>query len=631
MLEAARSFVRRLTSPQPAAPLESYIRQASDGITREAAKDRAINSLALENLNLKAREREREMTERDNDAELYEMSMMRGTGPWRLPDAERLRAGAAKPLQLGESTSPFVAQGAYGDTELMLQNIDWRRETNLSWLEFTRWGIQQVILIARLRAVKDPMLNRGINVSAQYVFGRGVEITSTDEDANQVLKDWRERNKRVLGHTALADTHRLKFTDGNVFWVNFTDETATGEVNVRLLDALEILDIVCDPDDSSVPWFYRREWIAKEVNPADGTLRVQARKAWYPALKFDPTDYPDTFGPDLPTQWQGIDIQWNARVYHRKCSSVPVWWHFALPLIYPALGMAKAVQRFLEDCMTINNSLAQFSLLLTTKGGQQALQGAKTQLSTTVGPNASLWDQNPTAVAGAIFAGGPGTELKAFETKGAGFDPAKVREYKLQVAMVFGCPESFWADMNTSNLATATSLDRPTELNFSEQQEVWIEDLEELANFQLRCSGMAPSGRLLEAKKKNPAKDAPRATVDFPTIIEADVPAEVAAIVNAMTLGNTMGEVVGTDEKESVRMLGKVIGLPDNDELIEDQYPETGPDAYDPVRKDEPEPEPGAEPGAPGGVPAKPTAKAVKEAMQRVMSMLKLMESKGGE
>ena len=590
-----------------------------------------------------------------------------------MPEADRLRNDPkSTPLQLGESTSPFVAQGAYGDTELMLQNIDWRRETNLSWLEFTRWGIQQVILIARLRAVKDPMLNRGINVSAQYVFGRGVEITSTDEDANQVLKDWRERNKRVLGHTALAETHRLKFTDGNIFWVNFTDETATGEVNVRLLDALEILDIVCDPDDSSVPWFYRREWVAKEVNPADGTLRVQARKAWYPALKFDPANYPDTFGSDLPAQWQGIDIQWNARVYHRKCSSVPVWWHFALPLIYPALGMAKAVQRFLEDCMTINNSLAQFSLLLTTKGGQQALEGAKTQLSTTVGPNADLWDQNPTAVAGAIFAGGPGTELKAFETKGAGFDPAKVREYKLQVAMVFGCPESFWADMNTSNLATATSLDRPTELNFSEQQEVWSEDLVELAKYQLQASSRAPSGKLMEAFKERKATalnlnesgskvplyevpmivDCPRVVsesgrmkynpdptntkqiqvmADFPTIIEADVPAEVAAIVNAMTLGNTMGEVVGTDEKESVRLLGKVIGLPDNDELIEDQYPETGPDAYDPVRKDDPEPEPGTEPGAPGAPPVKPTAKAVKEAMARVMVMLKLMESKGGE
>ena len=38
--------------------------------------------------------------------------------------------------------------------------------------------------------------------------------------------------------------------------------------------------------------------------------------------------------------------------------------------------------------------------------GQQALQGAKQQLSTTVGPSGSIWDQNPTAVNASIFAAG---------------------------------------------------------------------------------------------------------------------------------------------------------------------------------------------------------------------------------
>jgi hypothetical protein len=627
MLEAARSFVCRFTSPPPAAPLESYIRQASDGIRREAALERTNAALANEVLMHRAREADRIRTERENDAELYEMSMMRGTGPWRMPEADRLRNDPkSTPLQLGESTSPFVAQGAYGDTELMLQNIDWRRETNLSWLEFTRWGIQQVILIARLRAVKDPMLNRGINICAQYVFSGDVEITSDDPDAADILKDWRDRNKRTLGHAALADQERLKYTDGNIFWVCFTDEADTGEVNVRTLDALEILDIVCDPDDSSVPWFYRREWIAKVLNPTDGTLQVKATKAWYPALNFNPEDYPEIFAGDRPEVWNGVPILWTARVYHRKCSIVPTW-HFGLPQIYPMLGMAKAVQRFLEDCMTINNSLAQFSLLLTTKGGQQALQGAKTQLSTTVGPNASLWDQNPTAVAGAIFAGGPGTELKAFETKGAGFDPGKVREYKLQVAMGFGLPESWFADMETSSLATAESLDRCTELNFREKQEIWDEDICALGDYQLRVSLGAPSGKLREAKAKKAITAPPKTKTKFPAIVEADIPQQVGAVVNAMTLGNTQGQVIGIDEKAGVSQLYTLLGI-DAAELIEDQYPETGPDAYDPVRKDEQEPEPGTEPGAPGAPPVKPTAKAVKEAMARVMVMLKLMELK---
>ena len=73
-------------------------------------------------------------------------------------------------------TSPLLSAGATGDIELALQNVEWRREINLSWLEFSRWGIQQLILISRLQYIKHPWIQRGINVAANYVFGRGVEV-----------------------------------------------------------------------------------------------------------------------------------------------------------------------------------------------------------------------------------------------------------------------------------------------------------------------------------------------------------------------------------------------------------------------------------------------------------------------
>jgi transketolase len=48
--------------------------------------------------------------------------------------------------------------------------------------------------------------------------------------------------------------------------------------------------------------------------------------------------------------------------------------------------------------------------------------------------------------------------------------------------MVCGVPETFLADVSTGNLATATTLDRPTELVFMEKQEAWREDLTIIAN-----------------------------------------------------------------------------------------------------------------------------------------------------
>jgi hypothetical protein len=565
-------------------------------------------------------------------SELEEAMRMGGAGPWRAPVQQ------SSGVQARESTLPYIAQGAYGDAKLMLQNVEWKRETSLSLLEFTRWGIQQIILIARLRCIKDPMLNRGMNVSAQYVFGRGVEITSEDEAAAQILRDWRARNKSTLGHIALAETHRAKYYDGNIFWMCFTDRTNTGEVNVRTVDAVEIMDIMTNPEDTSEPWYYKREWVQTEFAD-DGSRRNVTRRMWYPALNYEPST------GERFDSIEGVEVNWDAPIYHRKCNA-PGKWHFGLPGVYPALGFASAVKRFLEDCMTIRNALAQFSMLLTTKGGQQAMQGAKTQLSTTVGPNASLWDQNPPAIAGSIFASGPGTELKAFSTKGAGGDPSEVREYKLMVCMVFGLPESFFADMNTSNLATATSLDRPTELNFMEMQEVWREDLVVLATYQLRAALGAASGRLREAIGSRRVQIRERARVqnskgrmvyeaaakddeitvmvNFPSIIEADVPANIASIVNAATFGNKAGEFKGIDEKEAVRLCNQELGI--SEDVLSEQYPDSGPDAYDPTRKKAPEPAVNPATGLPEA-PAVKQSEAVRNALTRVSRALRTWEA----
>ncbi len=653
LLNKLRSLVARPPSSNQTTPdLGTVIRSSSAAILREATKDQAITWLSDQLVQLQAADELRRRSEIEHNAELEEMLAMRGAGPWRMPGAIEKRKPASIEAREG---LPFTAQGAYGDTELMLNNIEWRRETNLSWLEFTRWGIQQIILIARLRCIKDPMLMRGMNVSAQYVFGRGVDITSPDEKAAEILTEWRERNKHVLGQVALSDLERSKYYDGNIFFVCFPDRANTGNVNVRTFDPTEILDILTDPDDASIPWYYHRQWIEKQIDQ-DAAIRDVTRDAWYPALGYDPADKPAAFN--------GNPIKWDSPVYHRKCGAIGKW-RFGLPQCYAALGWAKSVQRFLEDCMTIRNSLAQFSLLLTTKGGQQAMQGLKQQLSTTVGPNASLWDQNPTAVAGSAVITGPGTTMQAFQTKGAGGDPGEVREYKLQVCMVYGLPESFFADMNTSNLATATSLDRPTELNFMERQEIWREDLAVLAQYQLQVSAGAPNGKLREAKNGHSnhlkireakrihngkrwvyeadplASDVVEVMVNFPTIIEADVPTEIGAIVQAMTLGNKAGEVVGIDEREGVRRLYTAVGTEHAEELLKEQYPDTGPDKYDPLRtKDEPvdaaiDPATGLpKKPAPASVPGKEAhaeINSIKGALSRLGRAIRLYEARGDD
>lgn len=561
-------------------------------------------------------------------AEMVEARVMCGRGPWAgnrgEGDAALVRIGERamglrESIRVAEST-PLTAVGAFGDIELALQNVEWRREISLSWLEFSRWGIQQIILISRLYYIKNPICRRLIDICALYVFGRGFEISSTDETANEVIKDFLARNVKVLGQAACTNHERRKAYDGNLFFALTPDKLDKGLTSIRLIDATEIQDIITNPDDVEEPWFYRRVWTQNVLDPTSGVQSRQSAEAWYPAMNHEPA-------AKLP-KIQAVPINWDVVIYHRATGTVGNW-RFGCPWIYPALDWMKQARKFLEACATRNAALAQFAMILTTKGGQQALQGAKQQLGTQIGPPSSLWDENPTAVDGSTFASGPGTTLKAFDT-GGGPDPEKVRQYKLMACMVAGVPETFLGDVATGNLATAQSLDRPTEHVFLEKQEIWREDFLAICTYVLRVSSGAASGVLREAKgreklrvvearrkylpngywvyeaekqekgaeKKRRNAENPNTIelkVTFPAIREGDQVQLMEALVAAATAGNAQGEFVGIDQKAFTRRAYEIVGIEDGDELTEAQYPEA---SYDPERKDEPEPEPMPQPGA---------------------------------
>jgi len=542
--------------------------------------------------------------------ELIEARSMTGSGPWLAFEAraalERDPNIGGKEIAKLREANPIVSQGAFGDIELALQNVEWRREINLSWMEFSRWGIQQIMLVSRLYYIKNPLVRRLIDIAAAYVFGRGVEVSCADDDANEVLKEAFEANSKVLGQHGLVQLERQKFYDGNLFFAFFTDTNNTGKVQVRNMEATEIIDILTNPDDADEPWYYRRQWVERNFDVATGAITTEQQDAWYPDIAYSPDTKPKTIG--------SYPVVWDVPILHRKCGHVSKW-RFGCPIVYPMLDWAKEARKFLEACATVKRALAQFSMMLTTKGGQQAIEGTKQQLETTIGPQAPIWDTNPTAVNGAIFVAGSGTKLEAFNSAGAGGDPEQVRQYKLMCCMVAGVPETFLGDVSTGNLATASTLDRPTELVFLERQQSWQEDLVTIAKYFLKASKAAPSGRLREALKRRNVDPAGVSIVEmakvkddrgyfhyvaeakrikkpaelqvmctFPAIREGDMVQNLNGIAAAMTLGNKNGTICGIDEKTGVLLLLKQLGVEDPEQIVDEMYPDSD---YDPNRADQ--------------------------------------------
>ena len=582
---------------------------------------------------------------REMASELIEARMMCGSGPsFGSPGPEMIREANTTMMRIQESalrglreTTPVSAIGAYGDIELALQNLDWRREINMSWLEFSRWGIQQIILISRLYYIKQPLMRRAIDVVAAYVFGRGVEISSTDDVANGILNEFYERNRGTFGPTAMVAAQRAKSTDGNLFYVFFADTQNTGKVEARRIDATEINEIITDPDDSDKPLFFKRLWTQEIFDLSTGQVAKKTSQKWYPSLQnLDSALKPPAIGD--------IEVDWGAPIYHRKHGGVAKW-HFGCPEGYPALEWIKTAARYMQSCATLAASHAQFAWDITTKGGEAAIQGTKQQLQTTVNSLSGLgpYDTNPTPVNASIYTHGPGSAMNIVAARGKGLDPKEGLIYNTYIGNVFGIPPTWLGDMETSNLSTATTLDRPTELGMRCRQTEWEDDLTITSKFVLSASAGATNGKLREARgagtkvkvlewprkmlpnglqvydeAAKPADDEILVRVTFPAIREGDMPAIITAISTAMTLENKGGQIVGIDEREGVRLMYETLGVEDPEEILDQQYPPKAKGvkgtpgytpAYDPNRTKEPLPppiqkalpNPGGQPQLPGG------------------------------
>lgn len=580
---------------------------------------------------------------REMASEMIEARMMCGSGPTfgapgpamlREANAAMLRIEEAALKGLRENTTPVSAVGAFGDIELALANINWRREINMSWLEFSRWGIQQIILISRLYYIKQPLMRRAIDVVAAYVFGRGVEISSTNDTANDVINAFVEANHDVIGPGALLKRQREKSMDGNLFYALFPDANDSGTIKVRMIDATEVQEIITDPDDADKELYFRRIWTKQVFDLATGQRTTEKGDCWYPGI--------DNDDPAMPDAFNGVPIMKGIPVYHRKHGGITKW-RFGCPEGYPAIEWVKTAASYMQSCATLAKSHAQIAWDITTKGGQTAIEGVKQQLQTQVNsqPGSQLWDTNPTPVDASQMVHGPGSEWKMVNSRNQGLDPKEGLTYNIYVGNTFGIPPTWLGDMETSNLSTATTLDRPTELGMRARQTEWEDDLTILAKFALKCSAGAASGKLRESLKPGekvkvlgwprktlpdgrrvydeaakPKPDEILVRVTFPAIREGDMPTIIKAIAEAMTLDNKGGQIVGIDEREGVRLLYETLGVEEPEEILDKQYPPKASGvkgtpgyepAYDPSRTKVPLPPPVQKAlPAPGGQPQLP-------------------------
>lgn len=432
--------------------------------------------------------------------------------------------------------------------ETAAQDGEWRElGTNLQ-REFTRAGLDDLVTLSRAMYLSHPLIQRAVNITTYYTWGQGVEFNADERIMDEVIGPMvREDSNQMelYSHQARLLTDVDQIVDGNIFIALFKGKPPL----LRSIPSEEIRQIHRNPDDRNEVWFYRREWGASEFDLVSGSEVNKERKCLYPDIGFDPQSKPDTVG--------GIEVKWDAPVIHQKVGGLKQM-AFGVPGTYAALDWARAYKKFLEDWHTIVSSLARFSWKVSTKGSKVA--SVKQKMSTAIS-DSSPEETNPSMPAGSAWIGTPDDQITPIAKTGAHTSSDDARPSRLMVGAAMDLPDTILSgDADVGNLATAKSLDRPTELAMASRQMLW-------SHFHQRVFGWAIEQAVQEGRLSVP-EDEREVKVSFPPIIEHDQKDTISSIISAATLDGKI-EAGTMPREELARMLMTTLGVENVQEQLD--------------------------------------------------------------
>lgn len=495
-------------------------------------------------------------------------------GPFRVTEANNPLITAAIEAQAAAENRAEVLAESLADLELALDDEGWARLTLNADREFTREGLGRAARVARVYAVANPLIKRGLGIRTAYVHGQGVQITAratgdqAAQDVNaavQAFLDDPGNRAAFTGGQAREELERALGTDGNVFLACFTNPR-TGRVQVRSVGFEEIVEIIANPDDRDDPWFYKRAW-TQTVITTDGRTVQAPMVAYYPALRYRPA-----------TRLRAIDghpVMWDAPIRH-VCVNRLDGWSFGIGDAYAALPWARAYRDFLGDWAVLIKSLSQFAWRATSKGSQaQRLRQAITRRTTTTAP-----DGNPNTV-GATAVLPPDVGLEAIPKAGATIDSESGRPLAAMVAAGLDVPvTTLLADPGqTGARAVAETLNLPMRLAMQERQALWGETFRDILDYTVLQAVRAPAGVLRGTIVRDPFTGAEQVTlagdtdptieIVWPPLDEVPVDTIVAAIVAA-------DSTLKLPPLVTLKLLLQALGVKDVDEIVADVTDDQG-------------------------------------------------------
>ncbi len=313
---------------------------------------------------------------------------------------------------------------------------------------------KQTVLKARIYAHKDPLCKQAIRLWTDYSFGTGMTWNAKNTQIRNILTAFWESpvNSSVFSARGQRKCSDKLLIDGEIFFAIFLGP----ETAIRVIDPLEITQIISSPDDSEDILFFRRDWATPQGKMKFGYYR-----------NFTNLANKETLGP-LGGVVRATE---EALIYHFPINTTG---QRGNSLLLPVIDWVHLFRRFLAARVAIILALARFAWKVKAEGNQTQMDAIK----------AVYEDQYPAA--GSTSVENKKAELTPIKTDtGARNAYEDGRMLKLQVASGTGWPEQYFGDISIGNLATAKTVELPVSKMCQSYQAMWAGVYKDIDNLVL--------------------------------------------------------------------------------------------------------------------------------------------------
>lgn len=430
-------------------------------------------------------------------------------GKYELPPAELLRqlgefAGSAD-LDFIMSLLPFEGDGLFSadlskEREHAIRRSEraWRRSPLYQWSvwSWTNWGV-----------------------------GESVQVTPTDENARDAWTEFwdADRNAAILGQDRIRAFSEWLLVTGDRYLVHFVS-TMDGEDTIRTIPPSQFPGPpIMDPNDNTVPLFYKRKWKSGNVDKTlyypdwmaffnhserleqEGLLPAGAKRADKPAGD-------EEIGDDTP----GTVAVIQHVAFNRKDENDLRGW----PLGTISGAYQDTHQKFMEGRLAVSIAKQMFVRRKQVEAGSRGLGSVKSTLQSSYASAPSWQDTNPTPAPGSNELDNMAVKTTDLPmTTGASDAETDNKVFSWMALLGDGLfPTS--AGLDTSRFATALTMDKNQAMLWSGYKSLIAQVFKNMVRIVL----------LFQEKYGSATHDDKTASVSIDTLSIVDFPPVVTAL-----------------------------------------------------------------------------------------------------